>query len=147
MSVIISDTSCLIGLTNIGLLDILQKLYRSILITPEVAEEFGSPLPDWIQIVPVANTQKTDEFLKTLDIGESSAIALASETANSLLIIDELKGRRFASSLGIDIIGTLGLLINAYQAGFISDYSSILNNLRNSGFRIPNDAEKYFSIK
>jgi predicted nucleic acid-binding protein len=145
--VIISDTSCLIGLTNIGFLDILQKLYHSILITPEVAEEFGSPLPDWIQIVPISNTQKTEEFLKTLDAGESSAIALALENANSLLIIDELKGRRFALSLGIDIIGTLGLLIDAYQAGFISDYISILNNLRNCGFRIPHDAEKYFSIK
>jgi predicted nucleic acid-binding protein len=144
MSVIISDTSCLIGLTNIGLLAVLRELYNSILITPEVAEEFSEPLPDWIQITPVVNVQKTEEFLETLDIGESSSIALAAETANSLLIIDEAKGRRFASSLGIDIIRTLGLLIDAYQVGFISDYKSILNNLRNCGFRIPYDAEKYF---
>ncbi len=34
--VIISDTACLIGLTNIGLLGILREMYGSIVITPEV---------------------------------------------------------------------------------------------------------------
>jgi predicted nucleic acid-binding protein len=38
--IIISDTSCLIGLTNIGLLDVLNYLYGTVLITPEVAAEY-----------------------------------------------------------------------------------------------------------
>lgn len=46
----ISNTSCLIVLDNIGLLDILKKLYSKIVITQEVAEEFGKNLPDWIEI-------------------------------------------------------------------------------------------------
>jgi len=35
----ISNTSCLIVLDNIDMLFILKELYRSIIITPEVAKE------------------------------------------------------------------------------------------------------------
>ena len=41
---IISDTSCFIILTNIGELDLLQKVYGQIVTTPEIAAEFGEPL-------------------------------------------------------------------------------------------------------
>lgn len=41
---IISDTSCFIVLTNIGKLDLLQKVYGQIITTPEIAAEFGEPL-------------------------------------------------------------------------------------------------------
>jgi len=39
---IISDTACLIGLTNIGQIDVLRKLYGEIIVTLEVAREYGS---------------------------------------------------------------------------------------------------------
>jgi predicted nucleic acid-binding protein len=45
---VVSDTSCLIALSNIGLLEILQSIYGSVSITPEVAQEFGENLPDWM---------------------------------------------------------------------------------------------------
>jgi ribosome biogenesis GTPase A len=35
---VISDTSCLIGLANIGKLDVLNQLYGTVLVTPEVAQ-------------------------------------------------------------------------------------------------------------
>jgi predicted nucleic acid-binding protein len=38
---VISNTSCLIALSNIAMLGILQKRYDRIIITPEVANEFG----------------------------------------------------------------------------------------------------------
>jgi len=47
---IISDTSCLIILTNIGELDLLRKTYGSIVTTIEIAIEFGEPLPEWVII-------------------------------------------------------------------------------------------------
>ena len=42
---IISDTSCFIILTNIGELDLLQKVYGQIVTTLEVATEYGEPWP------------------------------------------------------------------------------------------------------
>jgi predicted nucleic acid-binding protein len=47
---IISDTSCLIGLTNIGMLDVLKQLYNTVIVTREIAREYGEPLPDWILV-------------------------------------------------------------------------------------------------
>jgi predicted nucleic acid-binding protein len=46
---IISDTSRLIALTNIGLLDVLTQLYGTVIVTQEIADEYREPLPDWIQ--------------------------------------------------------------------------------------------------
>lgn len=42
---IVSDTSCFIVLTNIGELDLLQKVYGQIITTVEVADEFDATLP------------------------------------------------------------------------------------------------------
>jgi predicted nucleic acid-binding protein len=140
-NIIISDTTCLIGLTNIGLLDILKRLYNTVLVTPEVAKEFGEPLPDWVYITAVENTEKTQELFTKLDLGESSSIALALETKNALVILDERKARNIARSLGLDITGTVGVLLEAYQQGFISDFYSAISRLRQINFRIPPDSE------
>jgi predicted nucleic acid-binding protein len=43
---IISDTSCFIILSNIGEFNLLQKIYRQIITTIEIATEFGEQLPD-----------------------------------------------------------------------------------------------------
>jgi len=45
--IIISDTSCLIALSNVELLDILKNLYEEVIITKEVHDEFGGDLPDY----------------------------------------------------------------------------------------------------
>jgi predicted nucleic acid-binding protein len=108
--IIISDTSCLIGLTNIGQLDILRKLFPCIVITPEIAGEYGDILPEWIIVKTVENRQKVNEINKILHIGESSAIALALETTNSKLILDDKKARKYAKNHGLSITGTQGIL-------------------------------------
>jgi predicted nucleic acid-binding protein len=46
---IIADTSCLIALTNIGLLDILKKMCSTVVVTPEIADEYGEPVPATIE--------------------------------------------------------------------------------------------------
>jgi len=48
--IIISDTSSLIALTNIGELEILKGVYEEVVITPEIAKEYGLETPDWIRI-------------------------------------------------------------------------------------------------
>jgi predicted nucleic acid-binding protein len=61
-SVIISDTSCLIALTNIERLSLLRELCHTVIITPEVAGEYGEPLPKWIQIIPVRDSGRITIF-------------------------------------------------------------------------------------
>ncbi len=47
---IVSDTSCLIIFEKIGELDLLEKVFGRILITQEVADEYGLKLPEWTSI-------------------------------------------------------------------------------------------------
>ncbi|GHU83658.1 hypothetical protein FACS189468_8960 [Spirochaetia bacterium] len=138
---VISDTSCLIGLTNIGKLDVLNELYGTVLVTPEVAQEYALTLPEWITVKAVTDSQKTITFNEVIDLGESSAIALATELENVLVIIDERRARKIAIGLGLEITGTLGLLIRAYEQGFIEEIEETIADLRRVHFRLPDNAE------
>jgi predicted nucleic acid-binding protein len=123
---IISDTSCLILLDKIGELEILHTLYGNIITTQQVASEFGGILPGWIVIVNPVNKNYQTIIEASLDKGEASAIALAVEYDDCLLIIDDLKGRKFALQLGLQITGTLGVLIEAKSGGHIPFLKPIL---------------------
>jgi predicted nucleic acid-binding protein len=134
--IIISDTSCLIALSKIERLDLLKDLYHEIIITSDVFHEFGGSLPDWIIITEVKNKQKQKEIEERLDKGEASSIALALEIENTTLIINEIKGRKIAQSLNIDIIGTIGIILLADKKGLISNVTSLILRLVNKGFRL-----------
>ena len=112
--IVISDTSSLIALTNIGELEVLKKVYGTVTLSPEIAEEYGLELPEWIKVVPVKDQQKLQLLNLELDKGESSGIALALENPNSLLILDERKGRQIAKKLGLKIVGILGVLVKYF---------------------------------
>ncbi|HEX7411229.1 MAG TPA: DUF3368 domain-containing protein, partial [Bacteroidales bacterium] len=125
-----------IALGNIGLLGILKGLYKEIIITQEVKDEFGDDLPDWIIIRKVINITRQAEIALRLDRGEASSIALALELKNSILIIDEIKGRTVAKSYNLEIIGTIGILLLADKNGLIKDFMSTIRLLMNKGFRV-----------
>jgi len=71
-----------------------------------------------------------------LDDGEASSIALALEHENSLLIIDERKGRKHASRLGLKITGVTGIIIRAHNEGHIVSGKDKLDELIAQGFRL-----------
>jgi predicted nucleic acid-binding protein len=86
-SAVITDTSCFILLDKIGALSLLNELFTNIVTTPEIADEFNGPLPQWVQIKSVHDKSRQLLFEENVDAGEASAIALAIETPSSLLII------------------------------------------------------------
>ena len=88
---IISDTSCFIILTNIGELELLQKVYGQILTTPEIVAEFGELLPELVEIAEVKDKYRQTILELQIDKGESSAIALALETPDSVVILTTIK--------------------------------------------------------
>lgn len=139
--IIIADASCLILLDKIGKLKLLKKLFGTITITPEIASEFGSRLPFWIKIRPVADNTLQLFIEKFVDKGEASAITLAKEFRNCLLIIDDLKGRIFARKTGIAITGTLGIIVEAKLAGIIPVVRPLLSKIKDTNFRISKKLE------
>ena len=134
--IIIADTSCLISLHNAGILQIFQQLFSEVYITEAIQIEFGKPLPNWIKLKNPTNTEQLNSLYSQLDKGEASAIALALEEENATIIIDELKGRNIAISLGVKTMGTIGILILAKEKGFITELIKTIDELVDNGFRI-----------
>jgi len=142
-NVIISDTSCLIALSNIGQLDLLKKLFGRVTITPEVLDEFtkkyNEKIPEWIDIKEAKNKEKVIKLNTDLGLGESSSIILATETPGSLVIIDEKKAREYALNLGLNVIGTVGIIRRAADINIIESHkkaNELFNELINNGFRL-----------
>ena len=134
--VVITDTSCLIVFQKIGELDLLQKVYGSVSITPEVAKEFSEEVPAWI-IIESTNDKKYQNFLETqIDPGEASIIALAKEKESYLLLIDDLKARKLALKLNLKFTGALGVIHKAKQMGVLKNIKPIIEQLQATDFRI-----------
>jgi len=135
-NIVISDTSSLILFHKIGEFDLIRKVYKNISTTAEVAEEFSEQLPKWIKIESVKD-KKYQEFLETqVDIGEASAIALAKEMNNPLLLLDDLKARKLARKLNLKFTGTLGVINKAKQIGVIYKVKPLVDKLLSTNFRI-----------
>lgn len=144
--IVISDNSALSCLAEMGELDLLRRLYGKVIVTesirreasheraPEGLKRLFANLPEWISVVEdeVSFLEETG----ALDAGEASAITLAwRHRSNSLLILDEKRGRKVATNLGLRITGTAGLLTDAAAAGFI-DFDDAFQSLSRTGFRL-----------
>jgi len=138
---IISDTSCFIILTNVGELDLLQKVYGQIVTTPEIVAEFGEPLPEWVEIAEVKDKYRQTILELQIDKGESSAIALALETPDSVVILDDYKARKIAERLGVTFTGTIGVIIKAKLNGTIPSIKPIIEKIKQTDFRLSVEIE------
>jgi predicted nucleic acid-binding protein len=134
--IVISDTSTLILFHKIDAVNLLEKVYEELITTPEIAEEFGEELPDWIKIQSVSD-KKYQKFLETqIDYGEASAIALAAEFEDVTLLLDDLKARKLATKLSFKVTGTLGVIHKAKQMSIIPKVKPLINKLLTTDFRI-----------
>ena len=131
----LSNTSCLIALDNIGQLDILHRLYGTIHISEEVATEFGVTVPIWIKVHSVQDKDKQNILHNLVDLGEASTIALAYQFGDVTLILDDRKARKLAANLNLRFTGLFGVLIKAKQSGSIDSVGDVLASLKTAGFR------------
>ena len=73
----------------------------------------------------------------SLDEGEAEAIALSSELRASLLLMDETEGRAAARAMGLEVTGTLGVLLRGKREGKVPILKPILDQLMHQhGFRL-----------
>jgi len=139
---IIVDTSCLIILTKINELNLLKHLYSKVIITKEIANEFGSELPDWFTVYPIERNNIKLLFESKIDRGEASAIRLALTMPNSTIIMDDLKGRTFAKQFKLNVTGTIGVIIAAKNKNIILSIKPILNKIKATNFFISKEIEE-----
>lgn len=129
---VISDASCFITLYKIRALDLLHKTYGEITTTPQIVSEIKIQLPDWVK---VRNPSRQMYQPSSIDVGEASAIALALETVDAVLIIDERTARNYAIRLGLNVTGTLGVIVKAKLDGVIPSIRPFVEEIRKTNFR------------
>lgn len=130
--IVVSDTSAITALLQIGQAGLLEKLYHQILIPEAVRDELlkNHPvLPLFLHCAPVANVAEVKRLLAEIDLGEAEAIVLAKETHADFLLIDELAGRRVAQREGLRFIGLMGVLVQAKQKHFIKSVRELTAEL------------------
>lgn len=131
---VVADTAPLNYLVLIGRETILPQLFSRI-IPAEVRSEtsrheaparvarWAATLPAWVEVKPPQMAPGTD-----LDPGEEAAIALAVELHADAVLIDEKLARRKTRSKGIEVIGTVGVLILAARRRLL-DLDEALDHL------------------
>lgn len=138
---IISDTSCFIILTNIGELELLHKVYGKITTTLDIATEYGDILPEWVEIISPTDKYRQQLLEMQIDKGESSAIALALEIPDSIIILDDIKARKIAKQLGLIYTGTIGVIVKAKLNGIIPTIKPILDKIKQTNFHMSADIQ------
>jgi len=134
------DTSCLIALNKIELLDILCKLYEKIFLPHMVIQEFGGK-PD-LNCVEVIRAESPLRSLLTGELnlgnGEAETIAYGYEK-KVRIVIDDLKARKVAEKLGLKVTGTIGILYKAQKRGLITSAYKETVKLKRKGFRVSDE--------
>lgn len=126
--IVVSDTTPLISLLKIERLDLLEKLFGNVLIPQAVYEELTVDerfkleaeqlkQKEFIAVRSVKNPDSVSILKRAtgLDQGESEAIVLTDEVKAELLLMDEAKGRAVSNEMGFRIMGTIGVLMAAYE--------------------------------
>ena len=131
--IVISDTTPIISLIKINQLELLNHMFGDVQVPDAVYEELISNSrfqseaeqilrAEYITKV-VVEDKKSVALLRRatgLDAGESEAIILSDEIKADLLLMDELKGRQVAKQMGLNIMGTIGILMTAFEEKLLS---------------------------
>jgi predicted nucleic acid-binding protein len=137
---IVVDSTCLIGLDQVDHLELLPNLFDPILAPPEVARESGLSAP-WLRIEAPSNSALVTALRVMVDDGEAEALALAAEK-RWRIVLDDRRARDLAHRMGLEIIGTVGILLRAKRAGILTWISPLLNELTAKGFRLSEDLKR-----
>lgn len=141
---LVSNTTPLITLVGIGLLDLLPALYQKVQIPEAVLREYqvgrsrfpGSPDLAALSWLTVHTTAPDPALLATLDAGEAEAITLARAIHAGLLLLDERHARAVATQLGLPVAGSLTILLQAKQQGLVPLIAPMLDQMIAQGRRI-----------
>jgi len=147
--ILIADSSALIALAIVDKLELLDQLFGKVYIPRAVYSEIikdnkqaSVKLKEYCQD-KVIDISSIINFNVSLGKGESEAIILYKEQDADYLLCDDKKAKKFAQSFGINVIGTLGILLQAKERGYIEKITPIIEILRDSDIFID---EKTYKI-
>lgn len=145
----ISNTSPLLYLYRIGVIDWLPQIF-SIICTPQaVVDELTNGLEQGYQVpelknyswLKIVNPQHMPSEWFALDLGrgELAAMALALENPDYIIILDDALARRTAQAAGLQVWGTLKILLEAKHEGLTPQITPHIDQLKSAGMWISDD--------
>ena len=143
---IVINTSPWIALSICGKVSLLRSLYAEVYMPLGVREEIlqgvekGIGIKEleestWVKVEKVIDAEKV-KLLYELGQGEAEVIILAKERKIKRVLIDEKVARLQATVLGLDVIGTLGLLLKAKKSGIVPAISPLIKKMLRKGIWI-----------
>ena len=136
--ILIADSSALIALSIVDKLEVLEKLFGQVFVPQAVYEEVyikhkeeSNKLHNYCKDRIIKISSQIN-FNVTLGKGESEAIILYKEQNADFLLCDDKKAKKFAQSFGINVIGSLGILLKAKNENLIEKIRSLIEVLKNS---------------
>jgi len=152
MAEAISNTSPLVYLYRIGGLEWLQHLFAEIWAPQAVLDElkegvrrgYDVPKPEHYRWLRVKNPTSIPSEWLALDFGpgELAAMALALEYRMKTVLLDDLAARRTAQAAGLEVWGTLKVLLEAKAAGIIQSVEPSVDRLAESGMWMSDDIRR-----
>jgi hypothetical protein len=139
------NASPIISLSRAGHLRLVTELAEQVLVPEAVALEVlaGSETDParralesgWgkrvlVEQVPAAILEWS------LGAGESHALAVAQAKQGSTVVLDDAEGRRCARTLGVPLLGTLGIVVRAKKRGRVQSAAQVLRDLLDAGFHL-----------
>lgn len=158
--IVVSNSSPLIFLAKIGKLNLLKQLFNEILIPKEVFSEVvikgkeegysevyiieESVKEKSIRVIEEDfknEINKIEKYFTELDYGEIEVLLLTKKVNADLILIDDATGRRVAESFGLNVKGTLYVILSALNKDLIDKKTTkhLLNKLISYGFRISSE--------
>lgn len=143
MRILVNSTP-LIGLCKIGKLDILRAVYGEVVIPQAVYDEVtvkGDTVCaqinvslDWIRVEKIGNKADRKLYSTRLHAGEVEVMILAREVPRAdLVIIDDNAAKKTAKFLGLNVTGTIGVLLEAKAQGIITSIAPHIEELKRNG--------------
>jgi predicted nucleic acid-binding protein len=142
----ISNTSPLLYLYRIGGIEWLPKIFDEVWTPEAVRNElqagrtkgYDVPNPDDYSWLKIVNPKSTPSEWLALDLGagEIAAMALALENSDRVVLLDDMLARRTAQVAGLQVWGTLKVLLEAKSNGLIDKVEPYITKLSDSGMWI-----------
>ncbi len=144
----IVDTCALVGLAKVGCLELLVAPTREVWVVDVVEREvLAGPATDPARQaigrgwgVRVASPPLSPVLAAMrLDAGEAAVLASAGSQPGSVAIMDDSAGRAAAKALGIAVVGTVGVLLQAKQEGRLTQVVPVLRDLQSVRLFLPRE--------
>jgi predicted nucleic acid-binding protein len=145
---VVVNASPLILLTGIGRIELLNRLFKEVYVPSAVLQEIRAmdevAMNEALsrlsfECIEVSNRIAVDGLLGKLHLGEVEAIIGAIEKGVARVVMDDIAARNKARQMGLEVTGTIGILLKALEHGLLDDILPEIEKLKQAGMYLSDE--------